>query len=312
MTVQALEHEALASMRVAARVAEADGVLHERERSSLRRMLDGSAVPQDFTLEWCLHPAESLDTLLEEIHSPEMRQRTYEMACLVAQADGRFSDAELALLKRIRERFGLRDDPEALSHQLKLKAKELAHEARLTVIPGQIHHVVNWEERQLEIDRVILKYGLLAAAIGSFPVPLMDMAMNASLVVLQTKMIHDLGQIHGVASTDEQIRDAFAGLGLGTGLRAIVIGLMKFIPVWGSVAGCLTGFATTYALGKVASRYFESDGRVSQEELKQLFEAEQRRAREIYDRNKVKFAQRVEDQRKHFKSLVGKLFKRDP
>jgi hypothetical protein len=49
-----------------------------------------------------------------------------------------------------------------------------------------------------------------------------------------------------------------AGLGLGTAARVVVSNLAKLVPVWGSVFGASASFASSWALGQIADKYFES------------------------------------------------------
>ncbi|MCW8132983.1 MAG: hypothetical protein KIS92_21730 [Planctomycetota bacterium] len=306
MLVSTQEHEALASLKVAALVAQADGALSEDEQDSIEQSFESAALPPGITIGAILAPAESLETLLDEIESANMKARTFVTSYVIAHMGPGIHPRQQEMLEAIRKRLGAEEKP-PIAERLKENAETFAAEARETILPDQIEPVADPRAREDQVDHVVMKYGILTAAIGALPVPFVDMIMNAGVVVLQTKMIHDIGQLHGVKSSDEEVRDAFAGLGLGAGVRVALISLIKIVPIWGSIVGATTAFATTYALGRVADRYFQAGGKLNAQELKALYLEEQERAREIYKRNKRKFDQKLAEQKESLRKVVEKF-----
>ena len=60
--------------------------------------------------------------------------------------------------------------------------------------------------------------------------------------------------------------------------------LAKLVPVWGSAFGATSAFATTWALGKIANRYFERGCPADLSELKKEMKAVEKEAKEAYAR----------------------------
>jgi uncharacterized protein (DUF697 family) len=102
-----------------------------------------------------------------------------------------------------------------------------------------------------------------------------------AIIPLQMKLVYRIGKAHGVEADKDQIRDLLAALGVGlTGQYLEQIGRRLVGGLFGKVAGGLAGslargatgavfsFATTYAIGEVARRYY-AGGRVMSPELLQ-------------------------------------------
>ena len=95
----------------------------------------------------------------------------------------------------------------------------------------------------------------------------------------------------------------YALLGLGTGARLAIANLAKLVPGWGSAVGATTSFASTYALGKVIDKFFESGA--SEEDagkLKDDFEAAKNEGKEVYSQQQDAI---VESQRSYASTLDG-------
>src|SRR6185295_9127476 len=93
------------------------------------------------------------------------------------------------------------------------------------------------------------------------------------------------------------------GLGLGTGARIAISNLAKLVPIWGSVVGASTSFASTWALGKIADKYFESGMKADVAGLKTDFHAAQAEGRLAYESNKANVEAKVKQNEATFRSL---------
>jgi uncharacterized protein (DUF697 family) len=118
--------------------------------------------------------------------------------------------------------------------------------------------------------------------LGAFPVPGLAIATDLAIVALQVKLVRDIGQYWGHKVDKEAAKTLLGGLGLGTGARIAVANLAKLVPVWGSAFGATSAFATTWALGKIANRYFERGRPADLGELKKEMKAAEKEAREAY------------------------------
>jgi uncharacterized protein (DUF697 family) len=105
-----------------------------------------------------------------------------------------------------------------------------------------------------------------------------------AIIPLQMKLVYRIGRLHGIDADKAQIRDLLATLGVGlTGQYLEQIGRKLIGGLFGKVAGGMAGslargatgiafsFATTYAIGEVARRYYAGGRVMSADLLKQTF-----------------------------------------
>ena len=121
-----------------------------------------------------------------------------------------------------------------------------------------------------DLDKSILNYALLNGALELLPQSWASMA----IIPLQVKMVYAIGKAHGVELDQGHIREFIAAVGVGLTSqyleqfgRKLLGGLLGKVAgrAVGGMGGAATGmafsFATTYALGQVAKRYY-AGGRV--------------------------------------------------
>lgn len=99
-----MSHERVASLRILAHVARADGRIDSVERLALEALGQSES---EFSVQRALHEEADLDSLLRAVVSPELRHRTMTEAIALASVDGRCSTSELAVLVQIRDAFGV-------------------------------------------------------------------------------------------------------------------------------------------------------------------------------------------------------------
>lgn len=141
----------------------------------------------------------------------------------------------------------------------------------------QVH--ANQEEKNFEhLKKEVLWYAGAAAA--SDVLPAVGLVAVPSI---QGKMLHSLANQYGVTWDKKLLTEFAAALGTSFGIKyATRLGLRqlaKLIPVYGQTIGAATAaslsFATTYALGRAASKYLyhQTQGEVVDEaELQALYE----------------------------------------
>ncbi len=118
--------------------------------------------------------------------------------------------------------------------------------------------------RQAEANRIVKSYLGWTAGAGMIPFPIVDMAL---ITGIQIKMVSDLATLYEVPFSRNAVKTILAGL-VGSlvpgGLTRLASSWVKSIPGVGSVVGmaALPTFATasTYAVGKVFIKHFESGG----------------------------------------------------
>ncbi|HVK73372.1 MAG TPA: DUF533 domain-containing protein [Kofleriaceae bacterium] len=271
-------NECRACLRALVAVAKADGTITAEERESLAAALD--TLPDAGELQPFLDEKIDFDKVLAEVTSAEARDQLWLSAYSMIHADGTATPSEQALLDKLRATFGI-DDAKVTS------TKRLLDEAKDTLLPSNIEPIADAARRGKEIDQDVLKYSVMSAVLGAFPVPGIAIATDLAIVALQVKLVRDIGQYWGHKVDKEAAKTLLAGLGLGTGARIAVSNLAKLVPVWGSAFGATSAFATTWALGRIANRYFEAGAKDDVGQLKKDLKAMQKVGKEAYAQQKA-------------------------
>ena len=122
--------------------------------------------------------------------------------------------------------------------------------------------------RALAAEGEIKSYTMATIAASVVPVPLFDIA---AITAIQARMIQKLSHLYGQEFSEHAVRNtvtALAGGALGYGVGATVaLSMFKLVPGIGWIVGSatmpiITG-ATTYAIGRVYAKHFESGGSVA-------------------------------------------------
>ena len=276
--------EQRAVLAITLHAAFADGSKHERERDEVKRIAEslcnGSDIPdlgrlyQDVLLR-----RVTLDTHVAALTDPGHRQLAYEMAVCVCDADGRQSEAERRFLATLKAGLQL-DAQEAAAFEAEADSIVDVTEAAVPAVPAveaaraagvaASATVLQSSVPEAELDKSILNYSLVNGALELLPQSWASMA----IIPLQVKMVYAIGKAHGVSLDQGHIKEflAAAGVGLtsqyleqaGRKLLGGLLGRMAgktFGKIGGAATGVAFSFATTYALGQVAKRYY-AGGRV--------------------------------------------------
>jgi uncharacterized protein (DUF697 family) len=131
------------------------------------------------------------------------------------------------------------------------------------------------------LDKSILNYAILNGALELLPQSWASMA----IIPLQIKMVYRIGKAHGVSLDQGHIREFIAAAGVGLTSqyleqfgRKLLGGLIGKAggKMLGGVARHATGvafsFATTYALGHLAKRYYAGGRVMSTDLLRQTYQ----------------------------------------
>ena len=266
-----------AILSIALMAAYADGHQADTERDTVRQLatsLGGSEgqalarVVQDVLLK-----RVSLLDAAASLEDAGQRQLAYEMAVCVCDADGRQSDAERAFLTQLKTHLKL-DPVAAAAFEREADAiVDAAEKAVPVAVPAAVAAgpvVAATVASGAELDKSILNYALLNGALELLPQSWASMA----IIPLQVKMVYAIGKAHGVELDQGHIREFIAAVGVGLTSqyleqfgRKLLGGLLGKVAgrAIGGVGSAATGmafsFATTYALGQVATRYY-AGGRV--------------------------------------------------
>ena len=230
-------------LAIALFAAFADGAKHDREREEIRRIaesLGGEAGAPDLARLYqdVLLKRVSLEAVAAALVDPGERQLAYEMAVCVCDADAI------------------------------VDLSEVAAPAAVVAAPGPAVAQANVDEA--ELNKSILNYALMNGALELLPQSWASMA----IIPLQIKMVYGIGKAHGVSLDQGHIKEFIAAAGVGLTSqyleqfgRKLLGGLLGKAAggLLGNVGSAATGmafsFATTYALGQLAKRYY-AGGRV--------------------------------------------------
>ncbi len=280
------EHRAILCICILA--AFADGTQDDVERAQVERIvndfaeqhLDLASAYQDV-----LAGKLTLAQATAQLQAPSAKALAYEMAVCVCRADGVLVDAE--------KRF-LADLHGAL--QLDGSAVEEHHQAVQTLmeqpLAGAAPPVIDLN-REGELDRMILNAAILNGALEIMPHTLATMA----IIPLQMRLVYQIGKGYGYELDRGHIKDFLATVGIGLSsqvfegfTRKLVGGLARGLAgrlvggLAGQAAGSAFAFATTYALGQVARRYYASGRTLSSQQLKDVFSSMLEEARSVQGR----------------------------
>jgi uncharacterized protein (DUF697 family)/tellurite resistance protein len=228
--------------------------------------------------------------------SIEHRQLAYEMAVCVCDADGVQDAPEQAFLAELRRTLGLEGDAtaaaaaaqaDAIAEAAYIPAPRPTVAGAATVATAAAATAaktapaagsgVRVQSRvpEAELDKSILNYSILNGALELLPQSWASMA----IIPLQVRMVYKIGQAHGVELDQGHVKEFIATVGVGlTSQYVEQIGRKLIGGLLGKVAGRAIGglgraatgaafsFATTYALGQLAKRYY-AGGRVMSTDL---------------------------------------------
>ena len=273
------QQEAL--LGIALFAAFSDGNKADAEREEIRRIAEslstGAGAPNLTRLyQDVLLKRLDMASMVQQLTEPAHRQLAYEMAVSVCDADGQQTAAERSFLADLRRQLGLdAAQTEAFDQQAEALASVAVPVAVATLpvpvptsatTPAAAALGVN----EAELDRSILNHALINGALELLPQSWASMA----IIPLQVKMVYGIGKAHGVTLDQGHIKEFIAAAGVGLTSqyleqfgRKLLGGLLGKLAgkTIGKVGGAGTGmafsFATTYALGQLAKRYY-AGGRV--------------------------------------------------
>ncbi len=271
--------EAAASLNVLVYFARSSGGFTPEERAVIEETFQGTPLPFGLTFEKLLNANIDLDVQLQRIVSPDARERTYNAAYCLAQAGPELSSDRLNLLDRIREGLHISEERATL-------VGRMFADARDWLVPLNINPIADPEKREAAIHDYILRLSVISGIAGAVAIPAVSILTDMVVVSLQVKMVRDIGQYWG-HKVDREAAHSIVGSILGaTGIRIAVHSLLNVIPMLGMAVGAAASFGSTWALGKVAHRYFASNGALSKEDLKVLYEKAKLDAKSAYETSK--------------------------
>jgi len=270
------DQERDALLAICIRAAYADGLKDERERAEIARIA-GSLVPGAAVDLAALHQdvllgRRTLEDAARELGTPAARQLAYEMAVCVCDADGVHGAAEGEFLAGLQRALGL---DAAAAEEVHRTTAALAASPLAPAASGPPIDVAG-------VDKMILDASILNGALELLPESISTMA----IIPLEMRLVYRVGKAYGYELDRGHIKDLLAAMGVGlTSQYVEQIGRKIVGGLLGAVGGRLLGglgrqavstgmaFASTYALGQVAKRYYAGGRTLDARALRETFES---------------------------------------
>ena len=264
------ESETRAIVTLSLLAAFADGA-DDRERAEIKRIAEGfsTQVQLPTLYQDVLMKRASLASVARDLTSPEAKQLAYEMAVCVCDADGAQSEAERRFLAEVRDALGLAA-PAA--------AEFSNHAEQMATVPLAAG---SGAPPDAELDRMILNAAITNGALELLPETLSTMA----IIPLQMKLVYGIGKAHGYELDSGHVKDFLATAGVGLASQFLEQAGRKLLGgLLGSIGGGLArgignqavssgmSFASTYALGQVAKRYYAGGRKLSADMLRDAYQ----------------------------------------
>jgi uncharacterized protein (DUF697 family) len=231
----------------------------------------------------------------------EARHLAYEIAVCVCEADDALNEAEQRFLVELRRELKLDDQAAAAFQQ---QADALIQAPLVTPMAGAnvtpLPQAANTTD--VEVDRMVLNYGILNGALELLPDSLATMA----IVPVQMKMVYRIGKHYGYDLDRRHITELLGAAGVGLTSQVVEGFARKLLGgLLGKVAGGLgrragdqlassaMSFASTYALGQMAQRYYAGGRALSALQLKEVFSSLAAQARSLHGRYAGEIQQRA-------------------
>ena len=278
------EQESRSVLAIVLMAAHADGRKDDSERAAVRKVAEslgtGSGIDLVSLHRDVLLAPPDLAQLAATLERKELRQFAYEMAVGICEADGTRGPDEVRFLERLQQALAL--DGAAASAALStadaLSAATVEPPSSPPPVTGTLLGKANVPDA--EIGRMITNASITNAALELLPESLSSMA----IIPLQMRLVYRIGQAYGYPMDRTHAKDFLATLGVGlTSQYLEQFGRKLLGGLLGSVGGGLgrsigrqaassgMTFATTYALGRVAQRYYAGGRTLDAATLKETF-----------------------------------------
>lgn len=282
-----------AILSVAVLASFADGKKAEAEREQIRNIMESLQGPQgnlDLAKLYqdVLLKRIDIASAAANIKDHSHRQLAYEMAVCVCDADGVMTAEEARFLQELKTHLQL-DDAEA--EKIAQPAHAIATASTIaaapvitsstTVTPIKPATISVSSVPEAELDKSILNYSILNGALELLPQSWASMA----IIPLQIKMVFEIGKAHGYQLDKGHITEFLTTAGVGMTSqyleqfgRKLIGGLLGQIGgglgkgIGRAATGVAFSFATTYALGHLAKRYYSGGRQMETAVLKDTFQ----------------------------------------
>jgi uncharacterized protein (DUF697 family)/tellurite resistance protein len=302
--------EQRAVLTIALTAAFADGLKDDRERDALKRVAESLAGPNEPPLlatvyQEVLLKRVNLAQVAASISDPAHLQLAYELAVCVCDADGVTNDSERQFLSGLKQTLGLSNQPATFDEEAEaLAAAPLPTIASLSpaMAASSSLSARSLQIPEDELDQYILNHSIVNGALELLPQSLASMA----IIALQIKLVYRVGKAYGHELDQGHIKEFLATVGVGmTSQYVEQIGRKLLGGLLGGIAGSIgrglgrvaTGaafsFATTYALGQLAKRYYAGGRQMNAALLRETYQSLLAQAQQLQSQYSTEIQQKA-------------------
>jgi uncharacterized protein (DUF697 family)/tellurite resistance protein len=284
------DQETRSILTIALMAAFADGLKDERERAAVKRVAEALGPEAGLDLPGLyrdvLVAKPDLAQVAAAVQSDGARQLAYEMAVGICDADGAQGPAEREFLQKLAAALNINGAAAAAASAQADAVADAAFEpatgaaaaATAAAATGTVTGRASLPDA--EMDKMILNASITNAALELLPESIASMA----IIPLQVRLVYRIGKSYGYPMDSSHAKDFIATLGVGlTGQYLEQFGRKLLGGLLGGIGGGLgrtvgrqaassgMSFATTYAIGRVAQRYYAGGRTLDSAMLKQTF-----------------------------------------
>lgn len=272
----------------------ADGAKGAEEQTQLRDIFESLGPVKVAALyQRVMLGGTSVAEEAKDLSTPALRTFAFELALSVCDADGETNEAEARFLAQLRTALDISEEAASAAQH---DAEELTHIPVTTALPALTPATGAATQapapNDAELDRLILNAAILNGGLELLPQALATVA----IVPLQLRMVYQIGQANGFELSREHLREflAIAGVGMTSQvveghLRKLFGGLAKKAAGQGArrvvstATGAAMSFATTYALGQAARRYYAGGRKLAMSEVRGIFQEQLGKGQSLFE-----------------------------
>ncbi len=264
--------------------AMAAGAQDAAEQARVIDVVDGMGLlAPETVIAHAMSGALTTTTLAARLHSPEAKRIAYDTATAVCHANGWINPREGRFLRELADALHL--ETASTDEVIADINRTVGDHPMRSATPSHGELAVSQPagtpasapaQAAAQPDEHILDQSMLTAALELLP----DRLANLGILPLQLRLVHHIGQRHGLQLDTQHVTEVVAAFGVGAAaqvlervVRRAVGGIAggrlggRLGGAAGTASGVAVTFASTYALGHAANQYYAQSRSVSSSDL---------------------------------------------